>query len=84
MKDEIQLTKEILDTLNEDDLLLITYPGRMGDIDGCSFAIKSNNGVDIYRIDEFYKFDGDLPRFLYRTPVPRGSVPPEGSFQFRG
>ena len=37
--------------LNEDDLMFITNPGRMGDEDGTTFVIKNNNELTIYRID---------------------------------
>lgn len=37
--------------LNEDDLMLITYPGRMGDEDGSTFIIKHDNELTTYRVD---------------------------------
>ena len=37
--------------LNEDDLMFITNPGRMGDEDGSTFIIKHGNELTIYRID---------------------------------
>jgi len=60
MKDEIRITPEELEKLNEDDLILITVPGRMGDVDGISFAIKNNNKVTIYRIDDLVAFKGNI------------------------
>jgi len=36
--------------LNEDNLMFITNPGRMGDEDGTTFIIKNGNVVTIYRI----------------------------------
>ena len=37
--------------LNENDLMFITNPGRMGDEDGSTFIIKNNNEFTIYRVD---------------------------------
>ena len=37
--------------LNENDLMFITSPGRMGDEDGCNFIIKDKNEFKLYRID---------------------------------
>jgi hypothetical protein len=37
--------------LNEDDLMFITNPGRMGDEDGATFIIKHGNDFSIYRVD---------------------------------
>ena len=42
--------KEFL-KLNENDLMFITNPGRMGDEDGTTFIIKHGNEFNIYRID---------------------------------
>ena len=58
--DEIIISKEELDTLSEDDLILITYPGRMGDTDGCSFTIKKDNSIIIYRINDIYSYEKAL------------------------
>lgn len=41
--EENKITKEELYKLNEDDLMFITNPGRMGDVDGSYFVIKNNN-----------------------------------------
>ncbi len=54
------ITKEELDNLLEDNVLLITYPGRMGDVDGCSFAYRDNNDIKIYRINDLYSFKGNI------------------------
>ena len=56
---EEELTEEILKELKEEDLLMITYPGRMGDVAGCSFAIN-HDGIHIYRIEDLYHFKGDI------------------------
>ena len=37
--------------LNENDLMFITNPGRMGDEDGSTFIIKHDNEFTIYRVD---------------------------------
>ncbi len=46
--------------LNEEDLMFITNPGRMGDEDGLTFIIKHGNELTIYRVDGFlYPKEGD-------------------------
>jgi hypothetical protein len=47
----IRITKEELLTLNENDLMFITNPGRMGDEDGSTFIIKKDNNYITYRVD---------------------------------
>lgn len=47
MKENI--TKEELMKLNEDELMFITIPGRMGDIYGSTFVIKKI--INIYFIE---------------------------------
>lgn len=37
--------------LNEDNLMFITNPGRMGDEDGSTFVIKKNDNYIPYRVD---------------------------------
>ncbi len=37
--------------LNEEDLMFITYPGRMGDEDGSTFVIKQGKDYVVHRID---------------------------------
>ena len=39
--------------INEDDVMFITNPGRMGDEDGSTFIVKEGNEFKIYRIDEW-------------------------------
>jgi len=46
-----KITKENFIKLNEDDLMFITNPGRMGDENGSTFIVKHNNELIIYRID---------------------------------
>ena len=46
-----KISKLELVKLNEDDLMFITNPGRMGDEDGLTFIIKSGNKLTIYRVD---------------------------------
>lgn len=53
MKEEfvtIKISKEDFKKLNEEDLMFITNPGRMGDEDGSTFIIKNNNEFKIYRV----------------------------------
>lgn len=45
--------------LNEDDLMFITNPGRMGDEDGSTFVIKKGNEYTVYRVDGWmYPIEG--------------------------
>ena len=46
-----KISKTRLVKLNEDDLMFITNPGRMGDEDGTTFIIKHSNELTIYRVD---------------------------------
>ena len=46
-----KISKEEFLNLNEDNLLFITNPGRMGDEDGITFIMKDNNELTIYRVD---------------------------------
>ena len=47
----MKLTKEDFLKLNEDDILFITNPGRMGDEDGSTFIVRNGNEFTIYRVD---------------------------------
>lgn len=47
-------------SLKDDDLLFITYPGRMGDVMGCSFVIRKDNEIHFYRIDDLVKFKENI------------------------
>lgn len=46
-----KISKQEFKTLKEENLLFITNPGRMGDEDGSTFIMKSDNELTIYRID---------------------------------
>ena len=48
--------------LNEDNLMFITNPGRMGDEDGITFIIKNDRDFTVYRIDGwmYKKEKGDI------------------------
>ena len=46
-----KITKNDFLKLNENDLMFITNPGRMGDEDGTTFIIKHNKEFTIYRVD---------------------------------
>ncbi len=46
-----KISKSDFITLNEDDLMFITNPGRMGDEDGSTFIIRRDNEFTIYRVD---------------------------------
>ena len=45
------ITREEFLKLNEDDVMFITNPGRMGDEDGIQFVIKKDNILTMYRVD---------------------------------
>ena len=45
------ITREEFLKLNEDDVMFITNPGRMGDEDGIYFVIKKDNILTMYRVD---------------------------------
>ena len=46
-----KISKSDFIKLNENNLMFITNPGRMGDEDGTTFIIKNNHELTIYRID---------------------------------
>lgn len=60
--------------INEDDLMFITNPGRMGDEDGSTFIIRQDNELAIYRVDgwmypkEGKKVDISLNDFFKQFP----------------
>lgn len=45
-----KLTKDVFNTLKEEDILFISNPGRMGDEDGSNIIIKVDNDYYAYRI----------------------------------
>ena len=48
---EHKISKEEFLKINEDDVMFITNPGRMGDEDGSTFIIRQDNEYKIYRLD---------------------------------
>ena len=48
-----KISKEDFFKINEEDVMFITNPGRMGDEDGSTFIVKQNNEFKIYRLDEW-------------------------------
>ena len=46
----INITKKELDNINEDNVMFITNPGRMGDTDGITFITYDKEFI-IYRVD---------------------------------
>ena len=46
-----KINKEDFLSLNEDNLMFITNPGRMGDEDGSTFVIKNEDELTVYRVD---------------------------------
>ena len=55
--EQINITKEDFVKLNEDDVLFITNPGRMGDEDGIFFV---TNDYTLYRVGGWYMGHGDI------------------------
>jgi hypothetical protein len=55
-----KISKSKLVKLNEDNLMFITNPGRMGDEDGLTFIIKENDKFIIYRVDGLMYQRGDI------------------------
>ena len=45
-----KITKDEFLKINEDDVMFITNPGRMGDEDGSTFIIRDGNEFKIYRL----------------------------------
>ena len=70
-----KISKEDFKKLNEENIMFITNPGRMGDEDGTTFIVKDNNELTIYRVDgwmylskekrdeNFISFDDALKQF---------------------
>ena len=50
---EKRISKEDFLKLNEEKIMFITNPGRMGDEDGSTFIIKNGNEFTTYRIDDW-------------------------------
>ena len=48
-----KISREDFFKINEDDIMFITNPGRMGDEDGSTFIIKKDNKFEIYRLSEW-------------------------------
>lgn len=46
-----KISREEFLKINENDLMFITNPGRMGDEDGSTFVVKKDNKFVIYRVD---------------------------------
>ena len=54
MSNELKLnkiSKTAFLKINEDDIMFITNPGRMGDEDGSTFIIRDGDNFISYRID---------------------------------
>ena len=63
-----RISKSELAKLNEDDLMFITNPGRMGDEDGSTFIIKHGNELTIYRVDGWmYPKEGEKVDILLKN-----------------
>lgn len=51
MEREFKIKREDFFKINEDDVMFITNPGRMGDEDGSTFIIMKDNKYKIYRLN---------------------------------
>ena len=61
-----KISKSELLILNEDDLMFITNPGRMGDEDGSTFIIKQDKELNIYRVENWmYPKEGEKEEFSW-------------------
>ena len=54
------ITPDEFKNITEDDLLFITFPGRMGDEYGCTLVIKNESEYSIYRIEDIHVFGIDV------------------------
>ena len=50
-----KVTDEDIKKFNEDNLMFITNPGRMGDLYGSTFVMKENNELKEYYLDNIFK-----------------------------
>ena len=60
MVKEENISEEDFKKLKEENLLFITYPGRMGDIEGCSFVMKDKDMIKFYRIENLYTYKANI------------------------
>lgn len=51
MNEISKIKKEDFLKINEDDVIFITNPGRMGDEDGSTFVVKKDDNYFIYRVN---------------------------------
>ncbi len=62
-----RISKKDFYNLDEDNLMFITNPGRMGDEDGSTFVIKTGDSYIPYRIDDMsssYKQENDSDNYI--------------------
>ncbi len=57
-----KISKEDFLKINEDDVMFITNPGRMGDEDGSTFIIKKDNKFKIYRLSNWMYRSNDFDK----------------------
>ncbi len=50
------ITPKQFKRITEDKLMFITFPGRMGDIYGCTIITRENKNLYVYRIDKLHEF----------------------------
>ena len=51
----IKVTDKDISKFNEDNLMFITNPGRMGDMYGTTFVMNENNELKEYYLDNIFK-----------------------------
>ncbi len=62
---ENKITKEEFLKINEEDVMFITNPGRMGDEDGSTFIIKEDNNYKVYRLNNWMYSTKDINKKEY-------------------
>ena len=55
-----KIKKDDFLTINEDNVMFITNPGRMGDEDGATFIVKEEDNYIIYRLDNWMYRSSDF------------------------
>lgn len=89
---ENKISKEEFLKINEEDVMFITNPGRMGDEDGSTFIVKQDNEFKIYRIsgwmypghDDNISLDDTLKQFpkWYETWKNSNDTNYHGKYQY--
>ena len=65
MNNEInKISREEFFKLDEENLMFITNPGRMGDEDGSNFVVKNGDNYNFYRIDGWMYGDSSDSNYI--------------------